>query len=231
MQFTTASTKNSRKNEACDSVDLCSIPHISSQKGIHCDFNKNLVVSSKADLLIGFHVQGSSEVSLIKHDFASGRSNCFEYKHRKMGQCILLNEQFKYVLSGGNDCRIVVHDLSSLKMLKVINFGKQKIMSLLDLGNFVCLGQDDSLNLLNLITLKPIPVPPIKTSCKTTATMLLAGNKELIQSGDHSKMVLLVGGFHSENLTAIRLPEILSKLGESKCKIKNSACQFTFEQI
>ena len=195
-------------NEKDKQVVLKSIPHISTDKGIQCDYLKYLDISKDGRILIGIHFTNNPKCRVIKYDFDNHQSSLFDHEHGKLALCVKLIEDRNLVMSGGRDKKLVSYDYETGKIKNVFSLGIGGIGCISHLGaGVVCVEGYDTLKFINGESSEVIQTDNVKPDCSSVYFM------ESVLS-DSSSITMLMGGSKSGKLSKLKVPENVSRIGK-----------------
>ena len=123
------------------------IHFLSTRKGIYVKSNNAFWVSSCGTRVWGFRsYQDSKNLSkfkLVMLDFEYGTDLLYDYEHEAMSESVLVSDPKNLAISGGWDGKIVFHDLTNGKTLKIIKNKNRPVRSLCLLWNILAVGNNN----------------------------------------------------------------------------------------
>ena len=166
-------------------------------------------VSSCGHKIWGVLVIQSSEYhqqsKVIMMDLRTASEMLYDYDHQKLAESVMASESKHVVLSGGIDERLVLHDLSSGKTLRIFDMKYGTLSSLCRFGNTVAIGDQNMIYFIDLESKQKLD-----TETVTTSNCMICSIKSALD--EKEEVSLFVGGVNFGKVDKIRLTKgILEK--------------------
>jgi hypothetical protein len=145
--------------------------------------------------------------------FTNGGSSLYDYEHQKWGLTMVVSEELNLAMTAGMDQKLVLHELTSRKTIKVISMEICIFFYLFKVGKFIVLGDGDSVQFHDFVDQKGLKVGQLKTRGIWINCMHL-GKFKAKRNTVKEDFFLFVGGHDSNYLTCFKLPKWM----HSTCK-------------
>ena len=196
------------------------LPFCSSSQEVYINFVRGFCVSSCGDKVWAGHIQKKENnkhiLKLMMYDFKKESHFFYDYEHDDSILSVLVSEVFGLAMSGGRDKTLVLHDLETMKMIKIFNMKYGSLRCLFDLGTAVAVGDLDTVRFLDLET-REMDQFEVKAEGKFITCM----NLSIGGIDQKDKISLLVGRRNSNKIDKISIPKAISENGREILEIKN----------
>ena len=147
--------------------------------------------------------QRYNQYKLIMFDFDNDSELLYDYNYLNFSESVLVSEDKNLVISGSWDSKIIFHDLTSGKTIKVLQIGKKCVRTICLLGKILAVGLNDLITYIDIDKKEKIDIKDYKSrvySVLCIKSNLVDSTKETIQS-----LYLFVGGNGSKKIERISL--------------------------
>ena len=209
-------------DDQCDELDQLkaepvafeTLPFSSSNQGVFMFYVAGFCVSSCGEKVWACHIEkkvdDDYQCRLMMHDFEANSNFFFEYEHADLILAVSVSEAFHMAMSGGYDKTLVLHGLSSRKMIQKFDMKYGDLLCLFNLGSAVAVGDEHTVRFLDLET-RQIDDSEVKTGAKRINCM----NRSIKENEESDQMVLLVGGGNSNKIDKITIPKTIARPTET----------------
>ena len=170
------------------------------------DFPRSIAVSSCGHKVWSFHLtpKDKKKTAVILYNFEKNSTNVYECKHQKHGICILVAEDLDLLISGGDNKKLIIHNLKTRKTIKIIDL-KNNISFFKRLGRLVAIGISNKIVFLDLVSYEILKQQKEQFACTKIMCIETAPVKE--ENSDKKKLAIFVAGRKSNEIKKICLLE------------------------
>ena len=131
-------------------IDENEIPYVSTKKGICLGLLRGLSVSSSGDRIWGIQTidKKCGCYKIIAYNFKSRREFLYDYESQSKLICVLAAEDFDLLMSGGYDLTVVLHNLTTGKVIKKWQINYEFISCFFRVDKVVAVGVSNKVFLL-----------------------------------------------------------------------------------
>jgi hypothetical protein len=158
---------------------------VSSKAKVFTELVRSMAVSEDGNFLWGIHITEALKSTLIRVSFENGEVLTYSHEHKKVAFAVMVSEEFGVAMTGGNDQRVVVHDLWSGLVRRIIQTPKCRVHCLFALGRCAVIVQKKRVRFFDLVEgdyVQDEPTVELKENvkCMQLAVKKSKGEKELV---------------------------------------------------